>query len=75
MEERDYIEVTEAVYKAATSFDELVDGEGFLLAEELVKLYERAGNEKMIVRWREIRDYLKTREFSAAGVRVILETQ
>jgi len=74
MEKRDNIVVAEAVYKAATSFDELVDGEGFLLADELVKLYERAGNEKMIVRWREISDYLKTREFSAAGVQVILET-
>jgi hypothetical protein len=40
MEEQDYIEVAEAVYKAATSFDELVDGQGFVLAEELVK---RAG--------------------------------
>lgn len=74
MEERDIV-VAEAVYKAATFFDELVDGEGFLLAEELVKLYERAGNEKMLVRWRAISDYLKTREFSAAGVRVILQTQ
>lgn len=74
MEERDIV-VAEAVYRAATSFDELVDGEGFLLAEELVKLYERAGNEKMIVRWREISDYLKSREFSGAGTRVVLETQ
>jgi len=69
------IVVEEAVYKAATSFDELVDGEGFLLADEMVKLYTLAGNEKMIVRWRAISDYLKWREFSGAGTRVVLETR
>ena len=66
------IEVREDIYKAAEAFDELVGGEGFLLAEELVKMFDRAGNEIMRKQWKAMSDYLKSREFAAAGTRVII---
>lgn len=67
------IAVAEDIYKAATAFDALVEGEGFLLADEMVNLYRRADNEKMVTKWKAISDYLKTREFSGAGTRVVLQ--
>lgn len=71
MEETD-IPVSEDVYKAAAAFDELVDGEGFLLAEMIEGWYERGGIEDKRKRWRAIGDYLKEREFSGPEARIVI---
>ncbi|MGE0278470.1 MAG: hypothetical protein AB7R40_23990 [Nitrospiraceae bacterium] len=66
------IEVNAEIYRMATAFEEMVDGEGFLLAEELEKLFRRGGNGKMVKRWRAISDYLKEREFAPAEARTVI---
>lgn len=66
------IEVTASVYKAAETFNGLVDGEGFMLADEMVGLFRRAGNEEMVKRWTAISDYLKAREFVGKDARTVI---
>jgi hypothetical protein len=70
------IEVKESVYKAAEAFDGLVFGEGFLLAKPMVNWFRaKKDKQKEADFWKAIWDYLREKEFSASGTRILVEVE
>jgi hypothetical protein len=66
------IYVRESVYKAGQAIEELGAGDGFNAAKVLADYYRRAKDRKRAAFWKEIYDYLMTRECSGKDARTVI---
>lgn len=72
-EENETIEVLASVYKAAHALEVAASGdEGFRLAELIKDYYRNAGVEKRAAFWKQVYDYLMTRECVSKYARTVI---
>ena len=67
------IHVRESVYKAGERFDELIGEDSFHAAEVLRDYYRRAKDKKRAAFWKEIYEYLMTKECVPADAKTVVE--
>ncbi len=66
------IHVTESVYKAAESLDSAVAGDGFNVAAVIRDYYRHARKKKKAAFWKEVYDYLMTKECVGKGTLTVV---